>query len=189
MTKKIILASKSKARYALLTTLGLDFEVIASNLDESLLKVSSKSPKDISLELAHQKALSISKIYPNSYVIGADQVCELDGQIFDKPGNSAKAFEHLKLLQGKSHKQHCSAVIYRDNTLLFEFSKSAILRMKKLKDQEIINYIDLDKPFDAAGSFHFENNGKELFESIDGDPNWIIGLPIIEIQEFFRGIK
>ena len=102
----IILASASKIRYEILRKAGLEFSVIISDVDEEKLKkkIVNKSIKEKASILASEKALNVSITNPNSYVIGADQICNLNDKIFSKPKNINNAIEQLKELSGKTHK-------------------------------------------------------------------------------------
>ena len=188
MAKQIILASGSETRRIMLEKAGIVFEVIKPDVDEEELKtkLSKLSIKDLGLSLAIAKAQSISIKYPDAITIGADQVCELDGKIFDKPGSYEKCIEHLSLLRGKTHTQHCCACLFKGDTLMAEIYQTARLTMRDLTDQEIVDYVELEKPYHSCGSYMFERNGHTLFESIEGEAETILGLPLQKILELVK---
>ncbi len=192
VTQKLILASGSETRKRMLDTLNLDFEVIKSTVDEEELKqtISELSFKEQGLYLAKAKAQSISALHPDAYVIGADQVCEYAGRMFDKPGNRENAIKQLSELAGQTHLQHCATCIYHGGELIWWYQQTARLTMRSLSSVEIEAYVDIEKPFNACGSFMFEKHGKHLFSKIKGDQDVILGLPIVPMlaELYERGV-
>lgn len=167
---------------------GIKFQVVKPELDEEALKrkLVDLSIKDLGLSLAIAKAQSVSVKYPRAYIIGADQICELDGVIFDKPGSRDNCIKHLTLLRGKTHLQHCCACVYRGDNLITEIYQAARLKMRELTDQEIIDYVELEKPYYSCGSYMFERNGHKLFDSVEGDAETILGLPLKKILQIIE---
>jgi septum formation protein len=166
--KKIILASGSRTRAQMLKNLGLTIEIIPSDLDEDTFKAQSLAPSQLAIQLAHAKAQIVSQKYPDTYVIAADQVCQINNEILGKPLDIESNIQHLQKLSGKVHLQHCANVIYFNQKSIFELCKSPELKMRSLNIEEIKAYIALDNPLNAAGGFHFEGYGKLLFEEIIG---------------------
>ncbi len=156
--KPIILASGSETRRKQLENVGLNFIVVKPNVDEDDLKeeFSKSSPKDLGLYLAKAKAQSISALFPDAYVIGADQVCEFNGEIFDKPGSRENSIKHLTLLSGQVHLQHCSVTVFHAGHSVWEFQAQAKLTMRELSQSEIASYVDLEQPYYSCGSYMFE---------------------------------
>ncbi len=187
--KPLILASGSTTRRQQLERVGLSFTVIKPNIDEELLKqkYQSTSSKDLGNYLARSKAQSVSELYPDAYVIGADQICEFNNKIFDKPGCRESSIQQLTLLSGTTHLQHCSATIFHQNKSIWDFYAQAELTMRNLSQAEIEAYVDLEKPYHSCGSYMFESYGKHLFEKVLGDHDVILGLPIVELlAELYR---
>jgi septum formation protein len=133
--------------------------------------------------LAKAKASSVSLLNRKSFFIAADQVCELDGEIFDKPLTEENAIKHLKKLRSKTHTQNCATVIYHNSECIWEFSGKALLTMRNLQDKEIESYVKLEKPLNSAGSYMFEKHGKHLFSDVQGDHDVILGLPIVKLVD------
>ncbi len=181
---KIILASGSETRAKQLREAGLSFDIVKPDLDEDELKKQYQDLGfvELGLLLAKAKAIDISKQYPDAYVIAADQICVLDGKIFDKPMKHSICVEHLKKLSGQTHQQYCQAVIYHQGQLLRELTGLAKLTMRNLSEEEILAYIDLDQPFYSCGSYMFEKNGHKLFSQVIGSKDIILGLPLEEIM-------
>lgn len=183
--EKIILASGSQTRRQMLESLGLEFDVQSSSVDEDLLKKEFTGVvSELGLFLAQAKAKQVSNENLNAYVIAADQVCLLGEKIFDKPGTFEKSVEHLKELAGKTHSQNCSACIFHHGQEIWNCIRTAEITMRDLSDIEINAYVELEKPFQCAGSYMLEKHGKHIFSKVDGDHDVILGLPLVDILSF-----
>ena len=184
---KIILASGSTTRKMQLEQVGINFKIEKSNLEEDLLKEQFLKenkfidPLKLGMKLAIAKALEVSKKNPEAYVIGADQVCFMDGEIFDKPETLENCIKHLQKLRSKEHSQNCSCCIVKDSQILWQYSEQALLKIKDLTDEEIKIYVEKEKPTFACGSYMLENYGKHLFEYIKGDHDVVLGLPLVAL--------
>ena len=188
---KVILASNSSIRKKILEEAGITFEVIASEVDEEELKesFSSKNFKDNCLALAKAKALEVSNKQKNAYVIGSDQICCYEDEIFSKPLTKENCFKTLSKLSGNTHYQNCGISICKDGKEIWSHYAQAALTMKLLSDLEIKDYIDKDKPFMACGAYRFESLGKNLFSSTQGDETTIQGLTLNPILKFLGSKK
>lgn len=181
----IVLASKSESRKNILLKSGLAFKQIASNIDEDVIKEKMKKNNNIDLakKLAELKALELSKIYKKSYIIGADQICVHQNKIFNKPIYKKKALEQLIELNGKMHKQISAVTLCYDHKILWSYTETAIMKMRKLGKSTLKRYVDLDLPLNSCGSYKFEANGKYLFSRIRGNTSTILGLPIFPLLD------
>ena len=188
MSLNFILASESKIRKKILSDGGFVFKSEKPLIDEEILKKRNQklSPVDLSLFLAKEKALSVSKIFPKDFVIGCDQVCLFGNRILSKPIFKEKAIENLKDLSGKEHHQISGLAIAKENKIIFENHYCATLKMKKLSVKEIEEYVDEDNPLLCSGSYKFESHGKDLFEYIKGDPYVIQGIALEAVKNFFK---
>ena len=188
---KVILASNSSIRKKILEDAGITFEVIASEVDEEELKksFSSKNVKDYCLALARAKALDVSNKKKNAYVIGSDQICCYEDEIFSKPLTKENCFKTLSKLSGNTHYQNCGISICKDGKEIWSHYAQAALTMKLLSDLEIKDYIDKDEPFMACGAYRFESLGKNLFSSTQGDETTIQGLTLNPILKFLGSKK
>lgn len=179
----IILASGSVIRQQMLKAVGLHFSVEPSGVDEDALKATHAHLPvgEKALMLARAKTLSVSIAHPDAYTIGADQMCELDGTVFDKPGSYSNAEAQLKQLSGHTHTQNSGIVLARGEEILWEHSYAASLTMRPLTAQEISAYVAADAPLASCGSYKFESLGRHLFSHIEGDQDVIKGLPLLPL--------
>lgn len=176
----LILASGSAIRAQMLKSVGLQFSVVPSGVDEDALKKSTAHlpiPEQ-ALALARAKALSVAAAYPDHLTIGADQMCALGDRIFDKPETRAGAVAQLKALRGQMHHQHSAVCVVKNKEVVWEYVTTAALTMRNLNDAEIESYITLDYPLSSCGSYKYEQHGRYLFETVEGDQDVIKGLPL-----------
>ena len=184
VSPNLFLASSSKTRKDLLAAHGLILKTFSPDLNEELIKKEFSgvlSPAELAMKLAEAKGQFASARMPEAFFIAADQVCDLDGEIFDKPLSKENSLKHLSKLRNKTHIQNCATVIYHRNTCIWQFIGQAYLTMRNLKDEEIESYVEIEKPFHSAGSYMFEKHGKHLFSDVVGDHDVILGLPIVKL--------
>jgi len=183
--KKLILASGSRIRRQLLEGAGLQFQVINSNVDEDSLKkeLHGRPFGEQVIRLASEKACIVSRDNLDAFVIGSDNMCTIDGKIFDKPIDHEDAVNHLSSLSGKKHFQNNGISIYHEGKEVWSNFDVTELEMKELSLQEIEDYLNLDKPYSACGCYHFESNGKDLFTSINGLESTVMGLAMEHLIE------
>ena len=195
MQNKIILASKSKVRKEILDKNNIINVAIPSNVDEDVIKVSlikqGASPSIISKNLAELKANKVSLINKNQLVLGADSVIDLNGELISKPEDRKEALNILKKLNGKKHYLISSVCISKNGAMIWNYTEKASLLMKKFKIDFFIEYLSkiTDEALYSYNVYQIEGEGKNLFKSIDGDENTIMGLPIRQIKEFLKNIK
>lgn len=175
----LVLASTSEFRSALLSRLQIPFLTAAPDIDESPLP--GEDARQTSLRLSIEKARAVSAAYPDSLIIGSDQVALLDNKQIGKPGTHENAVKQLQEMQGKT------VIFYTALTLLNTRNGNiqtdvAINRVhyRKLSDELIESYLLKEKPYNCAGSAKSEGLGIALLQGIEGDdPNALIGLPLI----------
>ena len=192
---EIILASKSKIRLEILKKNRINCELQPSNIDEDEIKNSmikqGASPEDISKSLAELKANKISQKNPEKVVIGADSVIDFENEIISKPKNRDEALDILKKLNGKNHFLISSVCISKNGSMIWKCTDKAELIMKQMTENQLKIYLSKidDEKLYAYNVYQIEREGKNLFESIKGDVNTIMGLPINKIKEYLKGIK
>ena len=192
---KIILASQSKVRKKILDEHNILNEVRPSNVDEDVVKTSllkeKASPEIISKNLAELKANKISGKYSDNLVLGADSVIDLNGELISKPDNREEALEILRKLNGKKHYLISSVCISKNGSMVWNHTDKATLTMKKMNDDELKNYLAKisDEALYAYNVYQIEGEGRDLFSSIDGNENTIMGLPIEKIKKYLNNYK
>jgi septum formation protein len=170
---------------------GIAFEIFVSDTDEDQIKldVVSKPFDEQVIYLAQAKAQSVSNLYPDSIVIGGDQMCVYNDTVFNKPGSKEQAVKNLNLLSGQSHYQHSGVCIYKKGECLWKYSETVELRMHDLSEEEIINYVELEDPINAAGAYKFESLGCNLFSYVDGSSYTVRGMPLIPLLNALRELQ
>jgi len=189
----LILASQSRARQALLTSAGFDFETVPADIDERAIQHDSdlSEPGQIALLLAREKALAVSSARPERTVIGADQTLALGSQLFTKPAGRTQAADQLRMLAGKTHELHSAIAVARNNGTLFETVSVARMTVRELTEIEIEAYLDAAGAAvtTSVGAYQLEGLGVHLFERIEGDHFTILGLPLLPLLAFLRSEK
>lgn len=193
---KLILASGSVYRRELLSRLQLPFEAIAPDIDENAL--ANEAPERTALRLAEQKATAIARNYPNSVIIGSDQVATLEGEQIGKPGTHDAALIQLQKMRGKEVIFH-TALCLIDNRLNGNETQSefrtqiknvqTLVSFHQLSDAELDAYLRIEQPYDCAGSAKNEGLGITIIEKIvSNDPTALTGLPLISLTSMLRNI-
>jgi septum formation protein len=188
--RKLILASQSSARQALLHNAGLPFDAIPADIDERAAQISSglTEPGRIAALLARAKAADISSRHPGRVVIGADQTLALGPRLFNKPNGREQAFTQLRDLAGRTHELHAAIAVLRDSEVLFADVSIARMTMRPLGDDAINAYLDAagNKVTTSVGCYQLEGLGVHLFDRIAGDHFTILGLPLLPLLGYFR---
>ena len=194
MLNKIILASKSKVRKSILDKNNIISDVIPSGVDEDIVKESlikeKASPEIISKNLAELKANKVSLKELDQYVLGADSVIDLEGELISKPKSRGEAFYILQKLNGKKHYLISSVCISKNGSMFWNYTDKAILKMKKFTDEDLKIYLSKisDDALYAYNVYQIEGEGRNLFSDIEGDEDTIMGLPIKKIKEYLNKI-
>lgn len=183
----LVLASTSVYRRELLDRLGLEVTATAPNCDEEALKDQALSPVQLAAHLARAKAASVAPRWPDAYIIGSDQLVELDGEVLGKPGSAEQAIAQLDRLQGRSHHLITAFALLHPDGPVTEHIDRHVLHMRALSLTEIKRYVAADRPLDCAGSYKIEARGIALCERIEGaDFTAIMGLPLIALTTALR---
>ena len=182
----LILASTSRYRRELLQRLRLPFDTVAPQTDETAL--AGETPPALALRLALAKAQAVARLHPHAVVIGSDQVADLDGLALGKPGNHERAVAQLRLLSGRQAIfQTAVAVIRNDINFAQVELASVVVGFRTLTEVEIEHYLQLEKPYDCAGSAKCETLGIALLTHIHSDdPTALVGLPLIRTCQMLR---
>jgi septum formation protein len=187
-SEPVILASGSESRRVMLEDAGLDFKVISSEVDEDILKqqMIGMPFEEQVVKLAMAKAKEVSEQNQGHVVIGGDQMCVCNNSIFDKPGSVEKAVNNLQVLSGTTHYQYSGVCIFKNGDLLWDYYEIVEMKMHKLSDEEIKNYVKLENPIHAAGAYKFESLGCNLFSSVNGSSFTVRGMPLLPLLRKLR---
>jgi septum formation protein len=184
--RPVILGSTSTYRRELMNRLRIPFDVQAPDVDETAR--SDESPRQLALRLALAKAHAVAKNFPESVVIGSDQVADLDGLALGKPGNFERATVQLRQMRGKTVVFHTAvAVVCHATGFVAQDCAPVNVVFRDLSDAEITAYLLAETPYDCAGSAKSEGLGIALLASINSDdPTALIGLPLIRTCNMLR---
>ena len=191
---KLVLASKSKVRYEILTKSNIKCIVEHSNVDEEPVKQSllneGATPEIISKNLAELKANKVSQKLHDQLVLGADSVIDLNGELISKPENRKQAFSILKKLNGKMHYLISSACISKNGFMVWNYTDKASLTMKEFTDGDLKEYLSkiTDEALYSYNVYQIEGEGRNLFSKIEGDENTIMGLPVDKIKQYIESL-
>lgn len=186
MASSIILASESPRRYELLKLIGLDFNVIPSNVTEDLIS-SIKDPEQYVIQMAEKKALAIGKKNPDSWTIGADTIVYIDEMILGKPKDKNEAREMLKRLNGREH--YVFTGLFVCNIKKGKEGRKVVkttVKMRELSSSEIEWYVNSSEPYDKAGAYAAQGIGSIMIEYINGSYTNVIGLPLCELFQLLE---
>ncbi|MFR9718234.1 Maf family protein [Aeromonas diversa] len=186
MPEKVILASTSRYRAALLAKLGMSFDTEAPDVDER--PQPNEGATELVLRLAIDKARAVAADRDHGLVIGSDQVCVCDGRILGKPGNFENALAQLNAAQGQSVIFYTGLCVINAATQeVHSLVEPFTVHFRSLDDEALTRYLLAETPYDCAGSFKSEGMGIALFRALEGrDPNALIGLPLIGLVELFE---
>jgi septum formation protein len=183
---RLVLASTSPYRRELLARLRLPFEVAPPGVDEAALP--GESAGDTALRLAQAKARAVAPKFPRALVIGSDQVASMDGERLGKPGTHERAVAQLRAMRGKT-------VLFHTALALLNTASGAVqtadvpteVRFRDYGESEIERYLEMERPYDCAGSAKIEGLGIVLVERVSGDdPSALIGLPLVRLAAMLR---
>ena len=146
------------------------------------------APQDVVLALAKAKALALE--VSGDLALGSDSLVSVEGRRFDKPGSRAEAQAHLRLFSGKQMELHSAAALARTGELVWSHAEMARLRVRKLSDSFIGDYLDAEWPEVAGcvGVFRIEALGAQLFDSIEGSHFTVLGMPLLAVLAALRDL-
>lgn len=184
----LLLASASAIRRSMLEHAGVAFRTIPATIDEDEEKARSSDPAAIARALAEAKALAVSSVHPDDWVIGSDSVVGVDGRIFGKPHHRDQAAEHLRFFSGKAMQLTSAVALARAGKVDWSRCDCASLKVRDLSEGFIGDYLDSEWPEIGycVGVFRLEGRGVQLFDSIDGNFFTILGMPLLPLLGALR---
>lgn len=187
---RIVLASASPRRKQYLSYLGLPFEVVVPDVDEST--VEGETPQQLVMRLSKLKAKAVSQRLSDNeaVIIAADTVVAYKGQVLGKPQNDDDAFNMIKMLQGDTHEVYTGCTILKGDRIS-NFAVSTKVTFASLDDELIRTYVNSGESRDKAGSYALQGIAAMLIQKVDGSVSTVVGLPICEVREVLKefGVK
>ena len=195
MTDKLVLASKSPFRSALLKNAGIEFSTASADINERAVEAplyeTGATPEEVAQVLAEAKALDVSEKNPGAVVIGCDQTLSLGDEIFHKPADMEAARRQLLKFSGKTHQLNSAVVLVKDGKTLWRHVSIARMTMRDLDPGFVGRYLGRvgDVALSSVGAYQVEGPGIQLFDKIEGDYFTIIGLPLLPLLAELRKEK
>lgn len=190
---RIILASTSASRKALLAAAGVPFEAVAPAVDEDALKARMRQAgkpvgPGMATALARAKAVSVSNRHEDALVIGADQILVCDGEAFDKPSSITEARIQLERLRGQTHRLLTSVAVAERARVIWSAKVQSRLTMRTFSDPFLSSYLRSEgkSVTESVGAYRLEGRGLQLFSAVEGDYFSILGLPLLRLLEYLR---
>jgi septum formation protein len=211
---ELILASSSPRRQELLREIGIPFQVHAANINED--QRPGELPMEYALRLAREKALVVSKQYPQSYVLGADTIVVVDGEVLGKPIDHADAARMLRLLSGRAHEVTTAVSLIAPNfaapstasqskavpntvtsetgvpnlaaqgTLVETRASTTKVYFREIAEAEIQQYVAGGEPMDKAGAYAIQGGASRWTDRIEGEFSNVVGLPLSLVTEMLK---
>jgi len=187
ITPHLILASASPRRRELLQRIGVVFVVIPSDTSEAAQP--GELPQEYALRVASEKAQYVAQRHPGIWVLGADTIVEIDGEVLGKPRDAADGQRMLSKLSGRTHRVMTAfALLDGDSRVRIRQVVTSRVTFKPLLDAQIGEYLATGEPFDKAGAYAVQGVGASLVERVEGSYTNIVGLPMDEVQAALRAI-
>jgi septum formation protein len=186
----LVLASRSRARQAMLEAAGIPLEIRVADIDERALEAQSgvHEPDRLAALLARAKAEAVARELPDRLVLGADQTLALGTACYVKPVDRLAARAQLRALAGHTHRLYSALALVRSSQLQFAHVGVAALTMREVSDAYLDRYLDVVGPAvtSSVGGYQLEGLGVQLFEQIEGDHFTILGLPLMALLGYLR---
>lgn len=190
---RLILASASASRRAVLAGAGVAFDVEPASIDEAAVRQAAKgageSARAAALRLADLKAAAIARHHPDALVIGADQILVCDGIWYDKPADVAAARDQLLTLRGRTHVLETAVVCHIGAKCSWQHVASPRLTMRRFSEAFLDAYLCSEGAAvtSTVGAYRLEGLGAHLFDAVEGEHSAVLGLPLLPLLAYLRG--
>ena len=184
---RFILASASPRRVELLTLLGLHFEIMPSDVDETFLN--GETPREHVLRLSEEKARRVSERYPDAWVMGADTIVIINGEVLGKPRTPGEAKDMLGKLSGQVHTVFTGFTVTRmsGDVIISNAVESSVL-FREIPEDEMAWYVRSEEPYDKAGAYAVQGMGAFFIKEIRGSYTNVMGLPLCEVVDVLKRV-
>lgn len=190
--ERLILASRSAARRAILTGAGVAFATEVSDVDEDAIKraLIGADPADLAVELARAKALAVSRRDLDAWVLGADQTLAFDGGLVSKAASLEAARTQLSVMRGRTHWLNSGVALAHKGDIVWSSVETATMRMRDFSDTFLDAYLaaEGEQLLACVGSYRLEGMGSQLFEAVEGDYFTVLGLPLWPVLAELRRV-
>jgi len=184
---RLILASASPRRIELLKLMGLDFDIMPGNIDETFLP--EETPRKHVLRLSEEKALSVAPRHPDAWILGADTIVVVAGEILGKPRTPEEATEMLEKLSGRAHEVLTGfCIIRQDREVRIREAVGSAVLFRKIAPDEMAWYTGTEEPYDKAGAYAVQGMGGCFIREIRGSCTNVVGLPLCEVVDALKRV-
>ena len=156
--------------------IGIPFQVHAANIDEN--QIMGEAPTAYALRLAREKAQAVATHYPQSYVLGADTIVVVDGEVLGKPRDREDAVRMLRLLSGRDHEVTTAVSLVAPGTLAQTRASTTKVYFREIAEEEIEEYVAGGEPMDKAGAYAIQGGASRWADRIEGEFSNVVGLPL-----------
>jgi septum formation protein len=182
---RVVLASASPRRRDLLNLIGIAHEVRPANIDETMRP--REAPRRYAERLAREKASAVAARDPDLVTIGADTVVVINRKVLGKPADTDDAARMLRMLSGREHTVITAVAVSRGRKLRSAIEEVRV-KFRRLRDDEIDEYIAMGEPMDKAGAYGIQGYGATIVERIEGDYFAVMGLPLVRLVGLMRDV-
>lgn len=184
---RLVLASRSPRRKALLETIGIQPLVVPSKFDESCFDPKAMSSEDLAMALARGKAAAVAREYPEDVVLGADTIVVLGDSVLGKPESPKEAAKMLERLSGRTHQVYTGIALYEPGSgKMFSDVDCTLVTMRQMEPSEIEWYVGTGEPMGKAGGYGIQGKAALFVTAINGDYTGVIGLPLSRFYEILK---
>ena len=183
-TPRLILASGSPRRQELLRNAGIEFEVVPADIAED--RNPGETPLDYALRMAKEKALKVAAGFPNHYVLGADTIVIVDGQVLAKPRDNHDAGRMLAMLSGRGHQVTTAVSLIAPGGHTETRACTTAVYFRRLDENEIQKYVASGEPLDKAGAYAIQGGAAPWVVRLEGETSNVVGLPVPLVAKMLR---